>query len=185
MLPLHVAQVWAYEQVSADIKATMQQPWDMGHAAAAAHQLQILARDALELEEAVDQVGGQVQRLRHELEGGHDTQKAQLAVPRAWHRRRPACGFGLSEEGTPRLVTAAVRLLAADAGLRGRGEARGRERAHLELQVHLHQPVDQDGAHLVVDVSLQEGARQDERAPPRRAPHGAVLTEAQSPAATT
>ena len=25
---------------------------------------------------------------------------------------------------------------------------------HLELQVHLHQPVDQNGAHLVVDVRL-------------------------------
>ena len=32
-----------------------------------AHQLEVLARDRLELQEAVDQVGGQKQRLRHQL----------------------------------------------------------------------------------------------------------------------
>ena len=32
------------------------------------HQLQVLARDALELQEPIDQVGGQVQRLRQQLQ---------------------------------------------------------------------------------------------------------------------
>jgi hypothetical protein len=54
------------------------------------HQLQVLARDGVEGQEAVDDVGGEEQRLGGEL----------------------------------------------------------------ELEVHLHQPVHQDGAHLVVDVRL-------------------------------
>ncbi len=52
-------------------------PW-LGSAQGVAHQLQVLPRDALEFQEPVDEVGGQVQRLRQQLRGSKQCQPCRL-----------------------------------------------------------------------------------------------------------
>jgi hypothetical protein len=102
----------------------------MAAAAVYTHQLQVLARDLAHCQVAVDEVDGQEQRLGHQLQQpGSNT---AVRVSEQWlHGATHSAAACCEQEGSCC-------------------------RAYLELEVHLHQPVDEDGAHLLVDVRLQD-----------------------------
>ncbi len=138
-----------------------------GGAEGAARQLEVLAGDRLQLQEAVDQVGGQEQRLRHQLRPARGPTQAGDAI--LLHAAAGGCA------GSRRRPRGPYYQRTADGQLH--------RRPHLELEVHLNQPVDQDGAHLVVDVRLRGRPRQRRAGRPRRQASKLPHTHGPAPAA--